>query len=448
MANTTDILIIGGGPAGMYFAYLMAKQGYHVIVCDSSPEKSIGASYDIVHIGREHFKRFGLPEPEPEDSEYVALCTLSILRSALNHYPKRNRVPILVLRRGIFMQRLLGLAKKEGAEVQAAASFKEPLFNREGKLAGAVVSDKYGNISSINARLTVDASGIPAVVRTSLPPGAGIETFKTGTHDQFYVILRYVKLKDPEKDTVTITTTWTHYKVWLAPQHAEGGAIIGVGAYLSFDYAEQCFQKFAAKGFLPDYELDHIEQGSTPYRRPPYSFVTDGFLALGSAACISNPWSGEGIPYSWLLNSIAAHVCAAALQNGAYPTREALWQINVQYMREQGALFAKNLALLSGATTGSEEENEYEYKHSIIYENAGESGNLVLKLLRAAVFGGISMKTLHTLISAARIGDTIYRHYQAYPEHPRNIALWTVQAERLWKKAQSIADHAEKDTNG
>jgi hypothetical protein len=68
----------------------------------------------------------------------------------------------------------------------------------------------------VNARLTVDASGIPAVVRTSLPENYGVETFVTGPRDQFYVVLHYIKLKDPVKDKVTTTTTWPYYKTWLA----------------------------------------------------------------------------------------------------------------------------------------------------------------------------------------------------------------------------------------
>jgi flavin-dependent dehydrogenase len=65
-------------------------------------------------------------------------------------------------------------------------------------------------------------------------------------------------------------------------------------------------KKFESLGFLPDNELESIEQSSTPYRKPPYSFISDGFLVIGDSACITNPWTGEGVPYAWLLCSIAA----------------------------------------------------------------------------------------------------------------------------------------------
>ena len=79
---STDVLVIGGCSAGLYFAGLMAKQGYKVLVCDKAPEEKLGAQYDIIHIMRKNFERFGLHEPEPGDPEYVANFTRNILRSA------------------------------------------------------------------------------------------------------------------------------------------------------------------------------------------------------------------------------------------------------------------------------------------------------------------------------------------------------------------------------
>jgi flavin-dependent dehydrogenase len=274
-----------------------------------------------------------------------------------------------------------------------------------------------------------------------------VENFITGPSDQFYVVLHYASLRDPEKDKVELNTTWVHYKAWLAPQHEKGGAIMGIGANLSFDYAERCFKRFAAKGYLPPCTLDHIEQGSTPYRRPPYSFVADGFTALGSAACISNPWSGEGVPYGWLLCSIAAEEAGRAMKDGGYPGTEALWKINTRYAGEQGALFAKNLAMLCPATRCTEEENDYEFKHSIVYEDDDEKGrgNLVLKLLGGFFSGGLSPAALGNLLTASSIGEKLYRHYLDYPRDPSGLAPWAAKADLLWQKAGSMADYAERD---
>ena len=445
-----DVLVVGGATTGLYFGGLMARQGKRVLICDSSSEAELGAVFDIIHIAQEHFERFGLEEPVAGDEAYVSSFNRSIQKSALNNWPKNSYRSTLVLRRVPLIKRLLAWALEQGAEILFETSFEQPVFNGSGRLVGGQFSQS-GEALTVEARLVADASGIPAVVRTALPDDYGIENFVCTPRHQFYVILHYVDLKNPEQDRVDVTTTWTHYKIWLAPQHGSSGAIMGVGANLSFDYAERVYQRFLAKGYMPPHTLQHLEQGSTPYCRIPYSLVADGLVVLGTAACISNPWSGEGVPYSWLQGQIAAEVCEAAMADGAAPTQASLWPINGLYHEAQGALFAKNLAMLSGATDCTEQENDYEYKKGIIYENRNEDGSstergsMIGKLLVGLLTGKISLSTLRKLMDASSIGEKIEQHYLAFPTAPEGLAEWAAQAEALWAKAGSMADVAEAD---
>jgi len=498
-----DVLVVGGATTGLYFGGLMARQGKRVLICDSASEDELGAVFDIIHIAKEHFERFGIKEPAPGDEAYVSSFTRSIQRSALNNWPKNSYGNTLVLRRVPLIKSLLAWALEQGAELLFETHFEQPVFNDEGKLVGAKFSQGNGGELAgsrasqsnadehadarlsqgnggeladarfsqgstdepadaralqsntdeliVEAKLIADASGIPAVVRTALPDGYGVENFVCTPRHQFYVILHYVDLANPERDHVDVTTTWTHYKIWLAPQHGSNGAIMGVGANLSFDYAERVYERFLTKGFMPPHTLEHLEQGSTPYCRIPYSLVADGLVVLGTAACISNPWSGEGVPYSWLQCQITAEVCERAMEKGAYPTKESLWPINVQYQKAQGALFAKNLAMLSGATDCTEQENDYEYEKGIIYENQDEDGNstergsMIGKLIKGLLTRKISLSTLRKLMAASSIGEKIEKHYLAYPRTPKGLADWSAEAEVLWSQAGSMASLAEAD---
>jgi flavin-dependent dehydrogenase len=446
MERETDVLVVGACTAGLYFAGLMAKQGFKVLVCDSSSEENLGRRYDVIHIGQEYFKKYGLYESKPGDDEFVEIFHKSILRSALDKWPKNTSADIMVLRRIPLMKRLASWAREQGAEVLFDTAFAEPRLDESGRLCGAALSSGNGEKITVKARLVADASGIAAVVRTKLPAGYGVENFVTTARDQFYVVLQYVSLKHPE-DKPKLSQTWPYYKAWIAPELRQDGAILGIGANLSFDYAMLCWKRFASRIKLPEHELEYIEQSSTPYRRPPYSFVADGFVVLGAAACIANPWSGEGVPYAWLHCSIAAEEFGKAMKNNAYPNREAVWQVNPRYQKMQGALFAQNLAMLSGAVNCSPEENDYEFEHSIIFEDEMETGqgNLIAKLLKGLFSGGLSFASLKNLVQAAVTGSNIFKHYQAYPQNPGGFDAWVKKADRLWSKARSMAELAEKD---
>jgi flavin-dependent dehydrogenase len=215
MEEKTDVLVVGACTAGLYFAGLMAAQGYKVLVCDKSPEEKLGNRYDVIHIGKEHFKRFGLSEPQPGDPDYVTCFDKVRLRSASNKWEKNNTFPILVLRRLPLMKRLSAWAREKGVKFIFDSDFEKPLFNSEGKLAGGQFRQNGGELK-VNARLTADASGIPAVVRTRLPQGYGVESFSLDSSKLSSVILYYIKPLNLKDFKLPSVTTFVHYHVWVA----------------------------------------------------------------------------------------------------------------------------------------------------------------------------------------------------------------------------------------
>ena len=446
MERQADVLVIGGCTAGLFFAARMAEQGFNVLVADKSPEDDLGRRYDIIHIGAEHFEAFGLPRPIEGDEDYVTEFTYNISKSALDRWPKGSRNHVLVLRRALFIKRLVRRAREKGVNIQFETEFQKLLFNEKGQIEGAVVRSG-GNETIIRARLVADCSGIPAVVRTRLPENYGVENFVTDERSQFFVVLHYVMLKD--ESLKIVPAGWPYYKTWIAPQHVPGGAIIGIGANLSFDYAERCYKRFTGSIALPPNELKYTEKSSTPYRRPPYSFVADGFVVLGDASCITNPWSGEGVPYAWKLCAIAAEEFGRVMKDGSYPLKEQTWNVNKRYIDEQGAQFAMFLSMLSGFLDCSAEENDYEFEKSIVFQDDEEKqdGNMMGKIFKGVFTGRISVRSVLKILGAASIGKRVLDHYKAYPPTPRDFEAWAKKAEGLWNRAGSMADLALKEIN-
>ncbi len=448
-----DVIVVGAGTAGLFFAKRMADAGYKTLVIDKLSEAKLGNRLDIFHIDKDYFDKFNVPKPKKGDIDYVSEFNVGYARSAYDNYPKETVYPFVVMKFPPFLKRLVKWAESAGVEVALDTEFLNLTYDN-GKISGVTIASA-GKEKNIKARLVADCSGIPSVVRKTLPEGYGVETFNIDDTDKFYVILRYVKLKNPQKDKVTHSIGYPYYKCWLAPQTNPDGAIIGVGANLSYEYAEECFEKFCKAVKLPEYEIEKIEKGTTPYRRPPHSFIADGFVALGDSACITKPYSGEGICAAWNLCDIAAEVSAKAMKDGAYPTRESLWDINVKYMRSQGADFANLLATLTNAVDCTAEENEYEFEKDIVFKSEdmskmnqqfaaklalGDVLALVGKIAAGLVKGKIRTKTVKSLLNGVMAAGSLEKHYKKYPSNPSNYADWAAKADKLWDKAGRMAD--------
>jgi len=453
MKNSYDVIVVGAGTAGAYFAKKMAQTGYSVLVIDAHSEKMLGQRLDIFHIDEDYFEKHGVPKPKKGDADYVSKFEKAYSHSAFGNHPKVTDYPFIVMKLPLFLHRLKSWAEESGVEYSLSTKFLDLVYEDK-KIVGIKV-EIAGKIKVIKSRLVADCSGIGSAVRTKLLPHTLVETFAIDDTEKFYVVLRYVKLKHPEKDRVTRTDNYPYYKTWIAPQTDPDGAIIGVGANLSYEYAEKCFERFAKVITLPEYEIEKIEKGTTPYRRPPFSFVGDGFIALGDSACITKPFSGEGITAAWNLCAIAAEVASEAMKKDAYPTREALWQVNVRYNRSQGANFANLLATLTGAVDSTPEENDYEFSKDIVFKSKdmtrmnkefaaklslGDMLSLGTKVLIGTITGKIRFKTVKSLLKAVTVAAALEKHYKAYPEHPQDFDSWQERAKTLWEKAGSMAD--------
>lgn len=450
-----DVIIIGAATAGSFFARRMAERGNTVLVIEKLSRETLGTRLDIFHVGAGDFARYGLPQPNKGDPDWAFEFHENAACSPSGRYPKRTRTPIVGMHMPAYIARLNRWAEEAGAEIVYGAEFTGFVFE-DGRIAG-VRYTMDGSEHHAAARVVADCSGIPSVARRALPDGYGMENFEITPSDMFYVILRYVKFKN-EKDYILDTGTrgWTYYKTWLAPDADPTGGIIGIGANHSFDYAEQVYASFTQNIDLPPHEVMRVERGVTPYRRPPYSFVADGFIAMGDAACLTKPNCGEGVTSALELSVIAVDVIDRLLQEDTPLTREALWPINKRYTDAQGAKFAALLATLIGAVSTSARENEFFFQKDIIFsqksfESMGASGEIRfstgeivrmgIKMMGGVLTGRLRVKTIKALLRSMKNGDVIKAYYDQYPMTPEGFTEWAKQADTLWQEIGSMADN-------
>lgn len=445
-----DVVIIGGSTTGSYFARRCAEKGFRVLIIEKSKRDKISPDYDIFHMDKADLKGFGLPEPAEGAAEFEFEDGTAF--SAFGNYPKPSKYRIVGMHKHAYILQLNDWAKEAGAEIIYEASFTDFTYDENIRINGITYSDKDGKTVSVGCRLAADCSGIPSAARRALPDGYGVENFEIMPKDLFYVTLRYIKFAD-EQPLWRHSDSWLFYKSWISPSDKGSDAILGIGGSFGFDYVEKMFDMFTKNVKLPAYTVDRIEKGCTPYRRPPYSFVADGFIAMGDAACLTRPYSGEGCASSMVQADIAVDVIADVMKDGNYPTRQALWSINKRYIEVQGKEYAGLLAMLIGAIRHSADANEFFFKHDIIFSQKIFSGmeggvkftvpdyvKMVFFIIVGLVTGKIRLCEIKSIINGALNGGKVAALYAEFPSTPDGFEEWVKKAEALWGKIGGMSD--------
>jgi len=450
-----DVLIVGAATAGSYFARKIAEAGHSVLVLEKLPKENLGRRLDIFHVAKADFARFGLPLPERND-DFAFEFSGGRTFSAFDRYPKNTPATVVGMHMHRYIARLNSWAREAGAAFVYGAAFVDFLY-QDGRVAGAVY-EQNSERREARAKLVVDCSGMASVARRTLPVGYGMELFRISDTEQFYVTLRYVVYHDPA-DYIKTTRGWTYYKIWEAPEGDATCAILGVGANGSYDEGERVFAAFERAVKLPRYTVRRVERGTTPYRRPPYSFVADGFLVSGDAACLTKPSAGEGVTASMVQLEIAAEVVNRLLDEGGYLTRARLWPINTRYIAVQGKAFAGQLATLIGAMSSTAAENDFFFQHDVIFSDktfaalsngepltfsAGELLRMAAVMAGGVLTGKLRVSTIRSLLNGMRNGSRAEALYASYPADEPGYDAWVNRAEAFWKSCGSMAENTVK----
>jgi len=297
MHDSADVLVVGGGPGGLFAAERLARAGVHTIVCEE--HASIG---DPVHctgiLAAESFDEFDLPR----DALLNTLTAARFVSPAGIAVGYATASPLAaVIDRAAFDRALAKRATLAGAEIRSGARVATLDFDRRGVLATA-------GARQIRARLVILACGANYAFQRRF--GLGLPK-------------AYLHTAQREIPAGRLSDVELHFGrqiapqgfAWAVPVRRPDGLRVRIGIM-----AERDAPAGYARMIERMRERWGIEGESAPPRQKILPLgaidrtVADRLLAIGDAAGLVKPTTGGGIHYSILSAALAADVVVDALR--------------------------------------------------------------------------------------------------------------------------------------
>jgi len=330
--QTADVLIVGGGPAGLAGATHLAKSGASVIVVDarSGPHPST-ARAALTPRTVTRFNELADLDRLTGAHPTAGIRVLAHGRAVELPWPPHDDHPHLgiVVSRREFDGVLRSAAERAGAVIQSASRAVAPLVD-DGIVAGAVVESlDNGQETHVRAKFVLIADGALSHF------GRALGTARNRSHPMGVVARTRIPTGASDND-------WIEAAIDLRDQHGapipgfgwvfpgvDGSITVGVGLLTAFreiegppvaDLLASWIQRLPGHWALDSAdtvisELD-IESGRLPMGGSVHPKSGPNWLVAGDAAGLINPMNGAGLESALETGQIAATVLTEAIRTG------------------------------------------------------------------------------------------------------------------------------------
>src|SRR6516165_379765 len=304
MDRPTDVLIVGGGPGGLFMAARLAERGVRTLVCEEHVR--IG---DPVHctgvLSADSFARFDLP----------STATLNQLTSV--RFLSPGGIPVdyttpaplaTVIDRPVFDRALADRARSAGAQLRLGARVTSLDIHKAGVRA-------HVGALQVQARMAVLACG--ASYKFQRRFGFGLPTSYLHTAQRELLARRPREVELHFGQDVAPGGF-----AWAVPVLRPEGACVRIGVMASRD-VRMCYERMVDRvrdrwGVTGDDVAPRVKILPLGAVGRTYG---DRILAIGDAAGLVKPTTGGGIHYSIVSGALAADVVVAALADDRLDAR-------------------------------------------------------------------------------------------------------------------------------
>ena len=356
MAESCDIVVIGGGPGGSACATLLADQGYSVVLLERArfPREHVGES--LLPASIPVLEQIGVmpaieaagfvvkrgatlvwgKDPEPwswyfADDPGQRPASFQVVRSEFDHILLKN-------------------AAEHGVDVREEHQVLDIQLEADRVSGVSYIAD--GEAGQISCRFLVDASGQAALLSRKLDLHQWDEHFKNLAVYGYYENAAH--LEPPNNGNIFIES-YEHGWLWKIPLHT---GVTSVGAVVDKETGRQGLRELGPTGFLEAQvalapHTKELLRAAALVDEPKVErdwsytskqFAGNGYVLVGDAACFVDPLFSSGVHLALGSATLAANYVKSALEQPktrrqAAELYESLYRKQYDYFHLTAQLF-------------------------------------------------------------------------------------------------------------
>ena len=331
MKNNTDVIVIGGGPAGSTVSTLIAQQGYKVRLFE-----------------RETFPRFHIGESLIPETYWVLQKLGMLEKMKKSHFVQKHSVQFVSANgklsapfyfsdnkphecsqtwqvvRSEFDMMMLNNAREHGVMAQEGVHVSEVIFE-EGRAVGVHARFADGTVEEVRAQVVVDASGQSGLIQNKLKLRVWDPVLNKGAIWTYWEGAYRDQGKD-EGATIVLQTEDKQGWFWYIPLHDNR---ISVGVVAPFEFLfnkdrvshEETYQEQLGKCPAVRERIAGATRMTGYFATRDYSYratqtAGDGWVLVGDAFGFLDPLYSSGVLLALRSGEVAAEAIVEGLQKG------------------------------------------------------------------------------------------------------------------------------------